>query len=697
MVWNPFSSDIYPDGYPVAATEFPLHAVALEQFQRLLDRVGAGPDLAGRVVLLKAPRAGFGKSHLLELVRQRQSSRAFVVAVEYDADRDLKWAGLFWQVLEQLHASPSGAGQGSLLDVLTRHLFARINQELIRQGRIPCANPEAALGALETRHFQLFDFSDSKQPVARWFAEHFERLLPAASQLLAREGGLEESAAAGWLRMLCGYAQGIADGPEVRFAGLRWAVQQGHAPAVQSGGLSLVQAPMLDEPYFKDRLMELGRLAGLCRPVVFLVDHLDRIQGGTEMPVKLAGILSELRRLQPHALIVLSVNQDLWANVFQKFLPSALEDRLSGDQVHLEGLSRSEADALLRHRLHHAGVDVVQGESFLDRLRLPELMAKESGRVFSARSLLRHAARLWEETEAERAAGKSDVAPLRLEDAPLFEASGGPTEPPLTPPGADPAASAPMPVGGTSFQQLKSMLEKLRLGRKFTEAIAPERPASASGVVLADPPHSLASGGTVPVTGAPAPQLHPVEEKFHALRQRLLHAKPLRIDQDIFSHLLETGGRRLAVVRVEYLAIPGFNGPAALVWHTPDGEIFFGSEPAEDVAYWKALAAHVRETQLRSGNGNRQRLTVFSAQQSPADLQQWLAADQIAEAKGRYLDIVSLDQDSLATLYAADELLHASEHANEGLPPADEIFLVLSDHLDGFWKRLTRPLIPLTR
>jgi len=697
MAYNPFSPDIFPDGFPVSVAEFPLHAAALEGLSRKIDEVGAGPGMpggGGQVILLKAPRAGYGKSHLLEVFRRRFADRAFLLGIDFDADRELQWSGLFWQVLERLHETPGGPDGVTLLDALARRLFARLNQELIREQRVPCANPEAALRALELRYLDLFNFSDSRQPVARWFAEHFERLLSATSRILARESGLTESASAGWLRMLCGYAQGIGDGAAVRFAGLRWAVQQGNGPALQSGGLSLIQAPVLDDFFYKEKLTEMGRIGGLCRPLVFLLDHLDRIHGSPELTMRIAGILCEIRRLLPHGLIVLSVNQDLWANAFQKFLPSALEDRLNGGQVSLEGLSAQEADALLRHRLHHAAIDVVIGESFLDRLRLPDLIAKEAGRPVSARALLRHAARLWDEMEAERAAGKTGVAPLRVEDASLFDG-------PAMPQDGEPAAgstpdAAPMVVGGTSFQQLKAMLEKLRLGRKFNDPL-PEPAASASGVVLADPPKALHPGAAADSATAGQVPVHPVEGRFHTLRQRLLHAKPLRIDQDIFSHLLETGGKRLAVVRVEYLAIPGFSGPAALVWHTPDGEIFFGTEPAEDRPYWQALVSHVREKQLRTGNGHRLRLTVFSAQQAPVELQHWISADQIVEAKSRYLDLVTLDQDSLATLYAADELLHSAEHGNEGLPPVDEIFQILSGHLDSFWKRLTRPLAPAAK
>jgi hypothetical protein len=683
MVPNPFVSDIFPDGYPASGQHTLLHVLAISQLKQAVDELAAGvavPRGGGRLIQLRAPRAGYGKSHLLESLRQNLGAEALFYRMDHDVDREFRWSNVFWGLLDFLHRT-TGSSRVTYLDELSRVTFAKLNRQLISSGRISCADPQGALATLETRAVELFDLTDPAQPVGQWFSEHFERLLPGMSGHLAGELKIGENAANNWLRLLCSYNQGLRELPAVRFENFRWMAQQGGGePALNRGGMQLVQVAPMGESYFKDRLAEFCRLLSQWKPLVLVFDHLDAVYGDAEQTRRAAHIIGELRRLLPQVLIILSINDDLWNQAFQKFLPSALEDRLSGEELTLQPISRTDAEMLVRSRLVGAEVPVAQADAFMQVCNLPELFARESGRALTARNILRHAARLWQNKTAQPAHSM----------LPSLNPQGSSGDP------------APILFPGATMAQLRELLGKAAALRN--EPALPEVPTPGPAahvlpdpVVLPDPPvhpspifepllDPRAQAAAIP---APAG----VWERCQQLRKKLLEARNLRIDPDLFCHLLEAGGRHLAVVSAQHVSVPGSSGPGALVWHTPDGEIFFGTESHDDRAYWRALWSHVKTLRLATPPTARRQvwMTVFSLTKAPLNLADWLDAEDVRLVR-QHMDLVELDSDQLATLYAVDEVLHESERPNSGLPDPGNSFTTLAPLLESFWKRITRPL-----
>ena len=196
---NPFSEDIFPDGDPATASSLTLHHDAEERLEELLAEAAQQPPGAvrhgnGRVILLKAPRAGYGKSHLLSRLQIANPLAFFVVPLEFDPGETLSWKSLLDQVFQILH-QPGNAGAPAPLDLVARRTFAMANAGMIRAGKIPCGEPETAAVSLEQRFAELFDFTNPEQEVARWFQENFERLLPVSSSLVSEETGLSEASA----------------------------------------------------------------------------------------------------------------------------------------------------------------------------------------------------------------------------------------------------------------------------------------------------------------------------------------------------------------------------------------------------------------------------------------------------------------------------------------------------------------------
>jgi len=728
MTGNPFAADIFPDGLPVHPSPAPLHAAALGELKNLVERAGQrlqshqADEGGGTVVLLRAVRAGFGKSHLLARLGAELGERAFVVSVPFDREREVLWSALLWQVLETFHQGRAGAL--SLLDLVTRRLFAIVNQRMIVEKLIPCAHPQESLDALETRFVDLFNFSDPSQPVARWFSEHFERLQPFAARTAAETAGLTTESAAHWLRVLCAYAQGSAEGETVRWEALRWSVLQPSAPAITHGGLNIVPAGLTGEAGARERITEFCRLAAAVRPVVLVFDDLDLFHGQNAAVQRIAGFIAELRRLLSRAVQVLSVNQDLWQQTFLPALPSAIEDRLTGSQLTLGTVPRSEAEQLVRARLHFARVAEAAAAAFLQRLNLSAYFAQEAGRLVSPRAILRHAAAAWEEftrtAAAPPAAPEPEYRPqpfldipefitppavaLKVEDAPAFRFPEAPAKAAPAPGQPEETEVKTLPAGDPAFARLRETLQKLLspLPAEGTEAATPPRvaaprPPLVSGVILPDPASRppLAPAPPAPPPPTPSPEAI-LQHRFQQLRSHFLTAPWLSVDQDRLFHLLKIAGRRLAVVKWTDYALPGSPGQSAGAWVQPDGEILFGSEPYEDRTYWSALVHFARHRSGHGYNGHAVntapcRLVVFSATKAPVNLSAWMPPDEIIDARTHFLDVRPVDQSLLATLYAADELMRDAArgalHASQ-----EETFAALVPHLEFLWKQLMRPV-----
>src|SRR5436190_7764485 len=88
---NPFAADIFPDGEAASEASLSLHHTAEERLEEVVAQTAHEPAAMvkeghGRVILLRAPRAGYGKSHLLHRLRQAGGAHAFVVPVELDPE-----------------------------------------------------------------------------------------------------------------------------------------------------------------------------------------------------------------------------------------------------------------------------------------------------------------------------------------------------------------------------------------------------------------------------------------------------------------------------------------------------------------------------------------------------------------------------------------------------------------------------------
>lgn len=329
-----------------------------EQFGRpgapTADGVNSGPqaeleqalrvplDSPGRSIMLRAPRAGFGKTYALEAVRQRLAGSHEFIPLRPVDTRDLDSRAAVEDALRRLTRQlPAGNGV-TVLDLHARCLLAHALQPLVRSGEVPCQDREAALAALRERPVETFDFHHPQAVTAHWTRENFEILGPRLSLEISRTTQSPLNQVAQWLAALFRYAATAPENP------------------VRAG--TLIQAMAAKASV--DSLGTLLALISCFQRVVLVLDDLEGLHGNVEAARRAAAFVTALRQEAPRADAVLSLNHDVWESAFVPALSGGLRDRLSEIVIRFEPLSDATLRALLDSRL--AG----RGEEILRRLNL---------------------------------------------------------------------------------------------------------------------------------------------------------------------------------------------------------------------------------------------------------------------------------------------------------------------------------------
>jgi hypothetical protein len=695
---NPFSDDIFTGELNPKAEVESVNAETLEKLSETVP-VEGGPRM-GRALVVSAPRAGFGKTHLVTRFAANLHGKAVVVPLRFDLEKEPRWQTVLWDLLEKLHRDQSHRAGLTLLDEAARFLFARVNQRLIETQRIPCTHPAEAVAALERNYLEMFDFADPNQEVAKWFGEHFERLTPMTSDSLAPAAAIDPTSVIFCLRVLMAYAQSAGEPPDKRLESLRWAVNTSSAAAFAPGGaMAVIQESGNAELSAKEKLRDFARVLGLYRPFVFVIDHLDVFFRDGRAGLKIAYFVSELRRLIPRSLIVICVNEDLWEATFRSQLPSALEDRMSGGFLHLRGIDPGQAADLVGTRVAEAGVAPTNIPAFLEFAKIGDLFALNAGRPVSPRAVLRYAAERWENFLNPQSPPSSMSPPSAPPPLPVPPAPPQPfhsPEPPLKIDQASPFIDlgegsligdetldsiaqaldsmtpaerhepftpsvplAPPPESRSAFQDLKERLESIHPPRSM-----PEKPAPKINGTVPNDPASIAYA-----------------ENF---RRQISAPLSTGLDWERLADLLRFAGEQSPAVRFNEVAVPGATG-VALQWLSPDAETLFGLEPATRPTFWSALVSFAG-TRARQNGGLPVKVVVFGEKITtphPAASAWQPGGSPFA------LDLVETTPADLAAISAATDLIKQADSGAIAASPAD-VAAVLARELDLFWRRLTR-------
>lgn len=458
-------------------------SVNREAREALKEWLNAPLGDAGHCILLRAPRAGHGKTHLLtRLQHELGGSHEFIPLHAIGGSR-IDAATALDDTLRRLVRALPAAGGLAVLDLVARRLFSTSLQPLVNSGEVPCQDREGALVALRERPVETFDFHHPGAVTAHWAKENFELLGPRLALELSQRNGLSLREVSFWVDAMFRFAATPIDNP---------------------GRVRALAAQVLDssdaETAAHERLVALlGLLSSLLR-VVLVADELEGFSLDESAALRFASFIGSLRQSVERADVILSVNQDVWESAFLPRLSGGLADRLSEVCIEMEPLDRKGMIAVIESRAPG------QGEKIVASL----------GATY-ARGLIREAAEAW----GRKVEAPSPSAVAREPEAPAFQRpvettpAPAPFEPPapvafeapatpVSAPTSEPSLEPVLPVPAdapTNFSPeaaiaaFKSFPETSETPQESTHALEPSTPektwpdpdASASSAFTAAP------------------------------------------------------------------------------------------------------------------------------------------------------------------------------------------------------------------
>lgn len=368
-------------------------------FKRLIGHLSPEPGADGRVVLLSAPRAGFGKTLLIQRVAETLTEEHHFVKVTLKGGRTIDAARVLKFVLESLSQVLPAAEGLTMLDIAARRIIARGLELWVRSGEVPCQDRDGALLALQESPVETFDFHHESAVTAHWTEANFEIMGPRLAAEVAQVSGASLREAAYWVELFFRFATTSPENVERSRLLFETVFQPDGLKPLESGA--------------GERLHGLLSLLGIATTIVLVVDDTEGLSTHPPDALELATFFTNLAQTCPGTLVLLSVNTDVWDTAFAPRLPGGLSDRLTEHRVLLKPLSREGAENIIRSRGGSWASDV------LERMEWGE------GDLY-ARRVLKAASEAWdavvEESEEEAAAVASqELVKVPEELAPVLK------------------------------------------------------------------------------------------------------------------------------------------------------------------------------------------------------------------------------------------------------------------------------------
>lgn len=380
------------DRPPVAHAE----QVNRRAYEEMADVLTVPTESPGRCILLRATRAGHGKTHLLSRLRYFLNASHEFIPLHPAAGCRIDAASVIDDTLRCLLRALPASGGLCILDLVTRRLFASALQPLVSSGEVPCQDREGALAALRMKPVETFDFHHPTAVTAHWAKEHFDILGQRLSQELAPRCDQPVRGVAFWVDAFFHFAS---------------------APPEQAGrGTVLLETVRRGGEGEMERLQALLALVGLLMRVVLVADDVEGFSADETAALRFAAFLGTLREAVPRLDVILAINRDVWGSAFLPRLSDGLADRLSEVVVELEPLNREEMLALLESRTPGLGAQV------LARIDL-------NAAGTHARGLIREAGIVWQRATA---AGQKNHSPTVETGAAVPAPRSSPPPPPVS-------------------------------------------------------------------------------------------------------------------------------------------------------------------------------------------------------------------------------------------------------------------------
>ncbi len=327
---NPFDNAFELFGQSPEVSTDCIHA---EELDRLVEALSIKAENSGRIILLRSPRAGFGKTHLLIRLNERVASTHDFIALEPSRGRYLNDELVLDAVLRNFSRMlPDGDGL-TYLDKLARRIFAKGLEPLVLSGEVPSQDKESALEAMRSRPAETFDFHNAEASTAQWALSNFTLLGPRLSTELAEQIEARYRPVAWWIELLFRYSSA--------------SLEQGN----RNGSLfETVFNGEQHEADMHEKLVTLLNLIGLVTSPVLVLDEVEGLSSSPESGLEIVTFLNALHQSCKKMVLIISVNGDVWQTAFLPRLPCGLKDRLTDIVVDLKPITKEQAVRILRDR-----------------------------------------------------------------------------------------------------------------------------------------------------------------------------------------------------------------------------------------------------------------------------------------------------------------------------------------------------------
>ena len=690
---NPFLDDVFvdqPANLPgVGRIHHQVFSRVLEAVESLLSDNGpSSPSMGmGRVFLITAPEAGYGKSHLVARLRDHLGTIASTVVLPFDRSRPAAWPVALSSVLRQLSMINRSRDLAvSLMDEVSRFFLSRLVLDALASDSVKERDCPEVAAKIRSDFVSLFA-QDSNSKILTWVDKRSADLARFTNPDFSRNLGMGQTELVFWTRVFVD----LNVREESALERLR--------------GLSSGEA--------RERLLQLLRITTDYRPVMLVADGLDGFFASETAGMDITEIVNGIRERVPRSVTLVCLNEDVWDSVFKNRLPSAWLDRLTGETSHLLSITPEAAGDLVLSRLRRTSISDSAARRFLQRLSDDHLWVDAESKL-SPRTVIRQAGELWKREAGpllKQSKEEEDFAAIAMEplsnltdkaefftalqnDRPAPAASS--TPPPLprvaeiNPPAANPFFVAPVRVRETKLAGIDSIISDIRGSGKTVVSESPDvrlgdeasEPAGLNGGKA----ESSFSFTGVPKFTTTVP--NPVRETGTLTRatleqilgrreQDLLSGPALTLDLERLERFIRTvGGQHTALGQHEE-RFPG-SRTVCLRWNVRGQSVLTGFESPRNVYFWNNLL------QQSLASNRQEKIAAFSHSSEPFDPLLFSSFGfSPAVIRGR-IDVIEMNDRELAMIYAADRTLRELENT----PEAEKAVQLITLHLDPLWRRM---------
>lgn len=701
---NPFSDDVFVDHAENLPGVEQIHRDAVSTLvdaaKSIADpKAGLSPFAsAGRTFLLTAPRAGYGKSHLVARMRESVSEIASTLTLPFQPAKPISWSGALDSILLQATRHSSGP---DLLTEIGRNFLTIMVRSALESGVVESEHFPADRGRLANGDLEIFS-KQSPDNVVDWTNERSEHLAHSLGDSNTSPTDSRGADAHFWARLFLD-----------RELGDRRAFERAIA---------------LPEDDARRRCLQILRISASLRPVVIVVDGLDAFFSSESAGLEIATILAAIRDDVPRSLTVVCLNEEIWDSVFGDKLPSAFFDRLTGEKTKLDPIGVEAARELVAQRLARIELPGDAAKKFTTRLSETNGWS-DATKNLTPRTVLRQARELWDKQGADflKADARSPDSEIDdVYDKPLSELTDKPdffaalkekglaakkkkTAPPVQEIEEEPATFEPIeeePVPENPFFAAPTASEPEHEKLDGIESIIRDIRGSGSSVVsemhkggpTGTRPIPTIKAGPIAVTPArngsstrtasnsahsstdEAPEevtKKSIGRQIQDNHRELLTGPSLTLDLQRLGKFLKAVGQNHPGLSQTLEHLPGAQ-TECLRWVVRGQSVILGFESPKNVYFWN----HLLQQSLASNK--REKISAFShsSQVFDSDLFSTFGFSP-AVIRGR-IDPIEMSDEELALLYAADSVL--DEYRGSG----DEAMAMqfITQQLDPLWRRI---------